>query len=105
MNKINVNTENPDQSWLQVIVSGKVQGVFYRASTKRVALSLGLVGWVRNLNSGEVEVYAKGPTDKLQQLLDWLWIGPEKAKVTKLDALDSSKIETSILTSFEVRYD
>lgn len=63
-------------------VSGKVQGVFYRASTVRVAEQFKLRGFARNLADGRVEVLALGDTGSLAALLDWLRRGPPLARVT-----------------------
>lgn len=63
-------------------VSGKVQGVWFRASTKTQADQLGLSGWVRNLPDGRVEVLACGEENKVAQLHAWLQHGPERAEVT-----------------------
>jgi acylphosphatase len=70
----------------KITVKGKVQGVFFRASTKRRANSLGLVGTVRNLQNGDVEIYAQGESDKLEQLVKWCQQGPQLAKVTQVDS-------------------
>jgi acylphosphatase len=64
------------------LVAGTVQGVWYRASTQRQALALGLTGYARNLPDGRVEVLACGEEDALRQLQDWLWQGPPAAEVT-----------------------
>ncbi len=66
------------------LVSGKVQGVFFRASTARVAGELGLRGYARNLPDGRVEVLAVGNATSLQSLASWLWQGPPRAQVTGL---------------------
>lgn len=66
-------------------VSGQVQGVFFRASTREEAIRLGLAGWVRNLADGRVEVLACGEKEALTALLSWLEQGPEHANVTRLD--------------------
>lgn len=63
-------------------VSGKVQGVFYRASTVRVAEQFKLRGFARNLADGRVEVLALGDTGSLEELRDWLRQGPPLARVT-----------------------
>jgi len=67
---------------LHAFVSGRVQGVGYRAFTKRVAKRLGLKGFVRNLPDGRVEIYAEGEEEKLKELLENLWAGPYFAEVT-----------------------
>ena len=63
-------------------VSGRVQGVWFRAATKNKVLPLNLTGWVRNLQDGRVEVMATGSEDNLQILSQWLQQGPPGAKVT-----------------------
>lgn len=62
-------------------VRGRVQGVFYRASTEAKARQLGLTGWVRNDDNGDVELVACGDTDALKALEEWLWRGPVNARV------------------------
>ncbi len=65
-------------------VSGKVQGVFFRASTARQAEQLGLRGYARNLPDGRVEVLATGEEAALATLADWLRQGPPRARVDEL---------------------
>lgn len=67
---------------VRCFVSGRVQGVFYRASTRERALALGLRGYARNLPDGRVEVLACGPEDAVRALEAWLWEGPPMARVT-----------------------
>jgi acylphosphatase len=64
------------------VVSGKVQGVFFRASTVRIAEQLKLRGFVRNLPDGRVEVLALGDNAALEALARWLRDGPPRANVT-----------------------
>lgn len=71
-------------SALRCWVSGRVQGVYYRASTREQALQLGLVGYARNLDDGRVEVLAIGPQGSLDELHDWLWQGPDLAYVREI---------------------
>jgi acylphosphatase len=66
---------------IQAFISGKVQGVFFRDHTCRLATSLELLGWVRNLPDSRVEVLATGKPENIQKLLDWLQSGPPKANV------------------------
>ena len=70
---------------LQVIVRGRVQGVFFRASTQREARRLGLTGWVSNRRDGAVEVVAEGGEDELRELLAYCNRGPSAARVDKVD--------------------
>lgn len=67
------------------LVSGRVQGVFFRGSTQREALSLGLKGRAANLRDGRVEVIACGPEEKLNALCQWLQHGPPSACVTSVE--------------------
>ncbi|HEX5123202.1 MAG TPA: acylphosphatase [Rhodanobacteraceae bacterium] len=63
------------------LVSGRVQGVFFRASTRNEAQRLGLAGSASNLADGRVEVIASGSDDALNALEGWLWQGPPSARV------------------------
>lgn len=70
---------------LQVIVRGRVQGVFFRSSTQREARRLGLTGWVSNRRDGAVELVAEGNEDELRELLGFCNRGPSAARVDKVD--------------------
>jgi len=67
------------------LVSGRVQGVFYRASTREQALRLGLSGHARNLADGRVEVVALGTPEAIDTLQRWLWQGPPAAAVERVE--------------------
>ena len=69
---------------VRAIVSGRVQGVSYRASTVDEARRLGLVGWVRNQHDGTVELEAEGPADQIDALLAWCKSGPPAARVERV---------------------
>ncbi len=71
---------------LRAVVHGRVQGVFFRASTRSEAERLELGGTVRNLDGGAVEVFAVGPRAGLTRLLDWLRHGPPAAEVDRVEA-------------------
>ena len=66
---------------VRLIVSGKVQGVFYRASCQDVAVKYGLNGWVGNLSDGKVEVLAQGKKEDIEKLIEWCKKGPPSARV------------------------
>jgi acylphosphatase len=85
----------------RILVSGRVQGVGYRAFAARAARDLGLVGWVRNLEDGDVEVWAEGTADTLDRLEAALQRGPAGARV---DALRSTAAAPAACTRFEVRF-
>lgn len=70
---------------IHVLISGVVQGVFYRKSTLQKATELELRGWVRNLEDGRVECTACGSEEMLLKFLSWLGKGPIKAKVERVD--------------------
>jgi acylphosphatase len=70
-----------DRRALRWRLSGRVQGVYYRASTVQCARRLGLIGWAKNLPDGRVEVVAAGETAALTALTTWLWGGPPAARV------------------------
>ncbi|PWB52294.1 MAG: acylphosphatase [Candidatus Methanoperedenaceae archaeon] len=67
---------------VHVFVSGKVQGVFFRSSTKDMAEELGVSGWVRNLADGRVEALFEGKKEIVEKMIEWCKFGPEMAKVT-----------------------
>jgi len=67
---------------LHAWVSGRVQGVWFRAWTQRKARELGLTGWVRNLPDGRVEVVAEGPQPQLEAFARWLWQGSPLSRVS-----------------------
>lgn len=77
-----------DKLSMHCYVTGKVQGVWFRANTQEQAKSLGLTGYAKNLPDGRVEVLASGEKAKLDKLHEWLKHGPELARVTDLTRED-----------------
>jgi len=73
---------------ISVTVSGKVQGVWFRQSTRERALILGITGEVRNLADGRVSIIATGSKEHLEKLVSWCRQGPEKARVTGIEVQD-----------------
>lgn len=69
-------------------MSGRVQGVFYRASTRERAQQLGCRGYARNLPDGRVEVLAVGEPAAVTALIEWLWHGPPAAHVADVQCTD-----------------
>ncbi|MNY29825.1 Acylphosphatase [compost metagenome] len=70
---------------IHLLISGRVQGVYYRQSTTQVASTLGLSGWVRNLPDGRVELTAEGPAATLEQLIAFCHEGPPAARVERVE--------------------
>jgi acylphosphatase len=70
-------------------IRGKVQGVYYRESSRREAVRLGLTGWVRNLPDGSVEAVAEGSPEALEEFFAWCQHGPPQARVTGVERADS----------------
>ena len=78
-----------------ITVTGKVQGVFYRQSTREKANALGITGEVRNLPNGNVHIVATGQLGSLQELVQWCKQGPPKARVEQvvIEQLDSEEFK------------
>lgn len=72
-------------------IFGKVQGVFFRASTQAKAEELGLRGWVKNEPNGNVTVVAQGESGAVQQLVEWCHEGPKYASVSKVEIETNSE--------------
>jgi acylphosphatase len=70
---------------VRLIIKGKVQGVWYRDSTRKEAVRLGVSGWVKNRPDGHVEVLAEGPEDNVKNLVTWCHHGPTHARVSEVE--------------------
>ena len=73
---------------MHVIVSGRVQGVFFRAYTRETAMALKLTGWVRNLPDGRVETVFEGEDTNVQSMLEWCKKGPPHALVNDVEVAE-----------------
>lgn len=73
---------------VHVIISGRVQGVWYRVSTKKMATTLGLLGWVKNRSDGAVEALFEGDEDVIHRMIAWCKQGPPLAQVTEVKVKD-----------------
>ena len=71
---------------MRITISGKVQGVYYRQSTREKSMQLGISGIVKNLTNGSVEVIASGTSDQLNNLVEWCKQGPPKAVVSSIES-------------------
>jgi acylphosphatase len=86
---------------VHAIISGRVQGVSFRAATADTARRLGICGWVRNLSNGSVELEAEGAAEQITLLLEWCERGPPAAQVEKVASVDLAP--TGVDTSFAVQ--
>lgn len=93
--------QNSDLQRAQVKVSGQVQGVFFRDSTRQKAEELGLAGWVKNLPDGQVEALFEGPSERVREMVRWCEEGPRHASVANVDSDFQSA--AGDLEGFEVR--
>ena len=84
---------------VHLLISGKVQGVFFRATAKDVADEIGITGWVKNTEEGDVEIKATGNHDQLQKLIGWCKIGPKRAIVTNVAV---TNVDEESFKSFDV---
>ncbi|NUE02566.1 acylphosphatase [Halorubraceae archaeon YAN] len=89
-----------DRIHAHVYVSGKVQGVFYRANTRDTARSEAVAGWVKNLDDGRVEAVFEGDKDAVETLVEWCHTGSSQADVAAVEATYKEPIG---LSGFEIR--
>lgn len=80
---------------VHLLIKGKVQGVFYRATAKEMADEIGITGWVKNTPADSVEIVASGSQQGLQQFIEWCKRGPSRAKVSevKVDEMDEATFD------------
>jgi acylphosphatase len=84
----------------RVLISGRVQGVFFRDTCRRLAEQNGVSGWVRNLPDGRVEAVFEGPDEQVRSLVDWAQSGPRLAEVDEI-AVQAEPPQG--LTGFQIR--
>ena len=84
---------------VHLIVSGRVQGVWFRAGAREQALELGLCGWAKNCPDGTVEIHAEGDKKTLEQFITWCRKGPPTARVS---ALEVEWVVSQSLTTFKI---
>ncbi|GIL22699.1 MAG: acylphosphatase [Bacteroidota bacterium] len=85
---------------INILVTGNVQGVYYRASTKQKADELGIKGFVRNQPDGSVYIEAEAPAETLKQFIEWCHRGPKRAQVQQVE---TTQAPLQNFTEFEVR--
>ena len=90
------------QKQIHIFVTGRVQGVFFRQSTKVMAIKNNAKGWVRNLDDGRVEIVAQGETQDIDNLAHWCKTGPANSRVDEFELSDENISDE--FENFEVRY-
>jgi acylphosphatase len=93
--------EHKDHERAHVYVSGDVQGVFFRDSTRQKAHQLGLSGWVKNLPDGRVEALFEGPSQEVREMVRWCEQGPPHAAVENVE-VGSDTAREDVFSGFEV---
>ena len=89
-----------DNIRVRLFIKGRVQGVWFRDSTRQEARRLGVNGWARNIPDGRVEVLAEGPANKVRNLIDWCHQGPPLARVERVE--ESFEEWTGEFNSFNI---
>ncbi|MDY6879679.1 MAG: acylphosphatase [Desulfatiglans sp.] len=87
---------------VHLIINGRVQGVWFRESTRREAEFLRVTGWAKNLPDGTVEVLAEGPEDRVRKLVSWCHKGPVMAKVKHV--YETQQAWQGEFSSFDIRF-
>lgn len=87
---------------VRLYISGRVQGVFFRAETQKTATGLQLNGWVRNMEDGRVEVLLEGEDSSMDRMVAWCHQGPPAARVDHVDVLEEPF--TGTLSGFRISY-
>lgn len=86
-----------------LIISGRVQGVFYRSYTKKKAQGLHLSGWVKNTNNSQVETIIVGPAKQIKKMVSWLAKGSPLSKVKQVKIISQEKIKKDSFSCFKIR--
>ena len=84
---------------IRLLIKGKVQGVFYRATAREKAEEFGITGWIKNTEEGYVEAVASGNDEQLQQFINWCKAGPDHAIVTGITV---NKIDEQSFEKFRI---
>ena len=87
---------------VHVLISGRVQGVWFRASTKQVAKKLGITGWVRNTSDGCVEAVFEGDERLVNKMIEWCHQGPTLSKVKNVEVKNQET--TNEFQDFSIRF-
>jgi acylphosphatase len=84
---------------VHLVIKGKVQGVYYRASARDVAREVGVTGWIKNMTDGNVEALVSGPEERVEKFIEWCRKGPKSAEVSEVIVNDSKE---KPLTDFRI---
>ncbi|MBA3673484.1 MAG: acylphosphatase [Chitinophagaceae bacterium] len=84
---------------IHLLIKGKVQGVFYRATAKKIAQKLEVTGWIKNTKDGNVEAAATGNEEHLKEFINWCKQGPDNAKVEEVIVEQNQK---TLFNTFEI---
>ena len=90
------------QNRVHVLVTGRVQGVFFRQATKVIAIKNNVTGWVRNLDDGRVEILIEGENKSVDSVMAWCNYGPANSRVDNIEVTNEDY--SGNFESFEVRY-
>ena len=90
------------QKKIHIFITGRVQGVFFRQSTRVMAIKNNVNGWVRNLDDGRVEIVAEGEESNIHTLTDWCKTGPANSRVDKFQLIEENS--TGEFENFDVKY-
>ena len=90
------------QKRIHIFIVGRVQGVFFRQSTRVMAIKNNVTGWVKNLNDGRVEIIAEGETQNIDNFVTWCKTGPANSRVDEFELLDENS--TGQFKNFDVIY-
>ena len=90
------------QKRIHIFVTGRVQGVFFRQSTRVMAIKNNVNGWVRNLDDGRVEIVAEGEKQNIESLINWCKTGPANSRIDEFELSEENYIDE--FENFEVRY-
>jgi acylphosphatase len=85
---------------VHLVIEGRVQGVFFRQSMKKVAVAYGVSGWVKNLPSGEVEALVQGEDRAVDNVVEWCKSGPDRAYVENVSVAELEPVDN--LAGFRV---
>jgi len=102
MNSGNDLHQRNESRRVRLLVSGRVQGVFFRAETQRQAVKLGLTGWVRNTDDRRVEAVFEGETGTIGKMIEWCRKGPPLSRVSGVEVIEESPMGD--FEEFRIRY-